>query len=602
MNPYFSYMISPQYVYMTKNKSSENTLELIITNYSSESAVIENPDCLAPDDYPAYDDLPKENDPAGFYVYFNYGGCSGDLTTEDDGADMMLGVLSSDWEVSWVMDSESVGAYWIIAPKKTIAIAAHDSISVKISNIRCNGIAGETPVHIAFRNKGEMSLDQINIYKMFKLDCDLSFKAVSEYFTVDHKESLDVMITNNSSSPLTFQNGSSLAPENYPAYDDFLAANQAAGFYLYFYYGGEGGEIVTKEESVNYSVSVVNKSNWRVSYGDSPTVGRYWKICPAETSVMKPHESLKLCIENLNINKESGLTPLNIELRADCKILPDRLDLIKLNEPVVKSFGPEREDGDINETVTFRWEVENGEECSYVISNSSGITDVTGYDKYDLKLIDSAYTLTVKNRAGCPVSKSFTPSFTFITCFQAIDCDGEHVTLKWETRNGGKCRISGAGEVELSGTKKVPAKKGSADVFRFTLVLTQKDSFLEHEQTLEFGYAKITQFNRNSKLYRALPNLSAELSEKTPFVTMDEIEHLPAVPIITLPYDGGWTPPEWHDGLEWDGQYVESYELVGYKKYTGGGYHWVCMSDSKSQCYTLRAYSIGQKVYDERSI
>ena len=238
MNPYFSYMISPQYVYMTKNKSSENTLELIITNYSSESAVIENPDCLAPDDYPAYDDLPKENDPAGFYVYFNYGGCSGDLTTEDDGADMMLGVLSSDWEVSWVMDSESVGAYWIIAPKKTIAIAAHDSISVKISNIRCNGIAGETPVHIAFRNKGEMSLDQINIYKMFKLDCDLSFKAVSEYFTVDHKESLDVMITNNSSSPLTFQNGSSLAPEDYPAYDDFLAANQAAGFYLYFYYGG----------------------------------------------------------------------------------------------------------------------------------------------------------------------------------------------------------------------------------------------------------------------------------------------------------------------------------------------------------------------------
>ena len=401
---------------------------------------------------------------------------------------------------------------------------------------------------------------------------------------------------------LIYQNSSGLEPDDYPAYDEYGKESQAAGFYLYFHYGDQDGDIVTKEESVNYTVNVVEQSGWRVGYGESPTIGRYFKVCPVETSVMESHQSLILYIENLNINQKAGLTPLYIELRAEGKILPIRLDFMKVYKPVIQSFGPVKEGYDINDIVTFQWDVENRDGCSLTISNSDGTADVTIYDKYDMKMTDSTITLTAKNRAGYPVSMAYTPAFTFITCFQAIDCDGEYVTLKWETRNGSKCRIEGVGEVELSGTKAVPAKQGSAERFSFKLILTQKESFFEHEQILEFGYAKITQFNRSGRYYRPLSGFSMKLSEENPFVTPEEIERLPAVPIVTLPYDGGWHPKSWHNGLEWNGQDVESYELVGYARYNSGGSHWEYFGDCQSRNYTLRAYSLGGKAYDEKSI
>ena len=314
---------------------------------------------------------------------------------------------------------------------------------------------------------------------------------------------------------------------------------------------------------------------------------------------------MELRIDKLKTNQKNGLTLLNIELRADGKILPDKQDIMKLKKPVIKSFAPEKEDCDINETVTFLWEVEDGDGCSAAISSNGGVTDVTGMEKCDMKMIDSSFTLTVKNMAGFSVSKSYTPKFTFITCFQATDCDGEFVTLKWETRNGRKCEIrweGGKKEVALSGEEKIPAKKGSADEFQFSLILTQKDSFEEHTADLTFGYAKITKFQRGTQYYSYLQDFSMELSGKYPFVILEEVSGVPNTPIVIPPYDGGGghDPRYPHDGVEWDGKYVDFYTLNGKGNYSGDQSHWE--EYPREQKCTLQAYSLGRNVYDERTI
>lgn len=605
MNIDFSYMITPQYIYMKKSKAEKKELELMITNFSNEAVTMKNPNGLSADDYPEYDEELKEKNPDGFYVFFHYGNSSGDLTTKENAAAITVGVSSPDWDVSWVKESEKIGAYWIIAPKKTVTIAAHDSISIQISDIYCNGIAGETPLHVDLRAGGKAFCSRVSVYKMFQLDYDLSCKVLSGYLTVDNEEHFQVEITNFSSSPLVFENPHKLPPEEYPKYDDFASENSAAGFYLYFYYGNEGGDLVTKEDSVNYSVNVENNPKWKVGYGDSPTVGRYWRICPVENTTMNSHETLELRIDKLKTNQKNGLTLLNMELRADGKILPDKQDIMKLKKPMIQSFTPEKEDCDINETVTFHWEVEDGDGCSAMISSNSGVTDVTGMEKCDMKMIDSSFTLTVKNMAGYSVSKSYTPKFSFITCFQAVDCDGESVTLKWETRNGRKCEIQWEGgkkEVELSGETKISAKKGSADEFRFSLVLTQKDSVEEHTAELTFGYARITEFQRGTRYYSCLQEVSRNLSEKNPFVTLEEVQGVPITPIVILPYDGGggYDPKDPHDVVEWDGKYVDYYMLNGKDRYSGDSSHW--KGYPKGEKCTLRAYSLGGKVYDERTI
>ena len=601
-----AYAVSPQYVLISKNSSERNVLDIDIKNSGSEPLDFKNDKGLSVKEYPTIDESNTDNGISGFYIYFDYGSNDSDITEYSDGSDIVITMYAENWEVSDVMHNDDVGYYWIVAPKCSTIIKNDEDISLRVSNLKCNDAVGTTKVHLKYII-GEFSFTKdIDIIKRIKLGYNLDVRAPKYNLTVSYKDSFEIEITNCSADTKNFYNPNKYKPELFPAYDDFETNQECSAFYMYFKYGDESGQMTKTDDSVNIDVSVLYNPNWKVDKSESPTVGEFWKICPDGTTQLDPGDSLTIYVQNVNVNDLPGQTPAFIELRSGEDIDRYIVPFYKNPKPEITSFETTTDSYDINDNVTFAWEIEDNDHFTLTLNGN----DVSHHTKSDLKIQDRVYALTATNYAGYSVTKEFTPTFEFITSFEAVSCDGEYVEVEWETKNTDRCDLTYCGPVEANGKRKVPAKQGTEDVFTFTLRAYAIGSGKPHDQTLEFSYAKITQFDFHDRFASPPPELNIDFKddEDNPFISLNEIRRLPIVPAVAVPYDG-YSPVTWTKGIEWNGNYVRRYELkyelqsgqVECMTFDNGGYHWEKIPADNIRRYTLRAYGLSD-TYDEKTL
>lgn len=601
-----TYDASPQYVVISEKACDRNVLDINIQNSKSETLNFYNSKCLPPEKYPEFDEIKNNKDLSGFYIYFDYGPSESDMAEYSDAENICMSSLTSNWNVSKALHDDTIGYYWIAAPAGNISLNAKESISFRISELKCNAVVGESKIHIVFMNGNSSITKDLDIYKLNKLNMgdDIYIDVPQRNLTVDVVSSIYLYIANKSLSSLTFSNPDGLTPDQYPEYDDFLSGKDLPRFYMRFSYGNSAGNI-TSSDGENINVSVMDNSHWKVTKGRSESKGYYWIICPDGTRELGPDDFIKIHIENIDVNKIAGLTPLYLELRSGGEINAKVMGLFKYDKPEIASFKIEGPSYDIGDTVTFKWEIKNGDQCSVSINN----TDVS-ITQGIIKVEDIDYELAVKNPAGFFVTKAFTPTFEYFLSFSAKSCDGEEVEVEWKTKNTDYCKIDAYSELLSSeGTCKLPAKRGAKDIFKFTLTAYSKGSRKPHNKTLEFGYPQITKFNSKQGYCSPPPELNIDFKDDAdnPFISLDEIKRFPIVPAVAVPYDG-YSPVEWKNGIEWNGNFVLRYELH-YVSHAGteecetfdrGGYFWVASPDGYMRQYTLRAYGLSD-TYDEQS-
>lgn len=158
----FDYSVLPGMVTMTV----QNQIRFSITNSTQNEIALENHDQIDIDLFPGIDDPQSEKALSCFYLYLNFGGRGGDITTEKDADKIAVSLMDQpNWSVHRYEHPEHV-YYWKVCPKDTVILNARDSLALLLESVWVNGAIGETPIHYKYRAKNILIEDEILLPKL----------------------------------------------------------------------------------------------------------------------------------------------------------------------------------------------------------------------------------------------------------------------------------------------------------------------------------------------------------------------------------------------------------------------------------------------------